>query len=169
VLLSLCPYLRRIIPTFGDFFFVLRLSSKMCNNVYKDRTNILCMSLHYLVKYLVVFFTQSHKGIVLGLLLLFLLCHIRAVDAVDLFCYFFLSWLARSCICTVSAIVCSHATSPAQDLISLSSLWSLTLVNKVSNPLFCNSNSNLLQQQRAKSHLPVAKTMIKHATYAYYI
>jgi len=37
------------------------------------------------------FFTQSHKGIVLGLLLLFLLCHIRAVDAVDLFCYFFLS------------------------------------------------------------------------------
>jgi len=32
-----------------------------------------------------------------------------------------------------------------------------------------NSNSNLLKQQRAKSHLQVAKTMIKHATYAYYI
>jgi len=31
-----------------------------------------------------------------------------------------------------------------------------------------NSNSNLLKQQRAKSHLQVAKTMIKHATYAYY-
>jgi len=29
--------------------------------------------------------------------------------------------------------------------------------------------SNLLKQQRAKSHLQVAKTMIKHATYAYYI
>jgi len=32
-----------------------------------------------------------------------------------------------------------------------------------------NSNSNLLKQQSAKSHLQVAKTMIKHATYAYYI
>ena len=32
-----------------------------------------------------------------------------------------------------------------------------------------HSNSNLLKQQRAKSHLQVAKTMIKHATYAYYI
>jgi len=32
-----------------------------------------------------------------------------------------------------------------------------------------NSNSNLLKQQRAKTHLQVAKTMIKHATYAYYI
>jgi len=32
-----------------------------------------------------------------------------------------------------------------------------------------NSNSNLLKQQRAKSHLQVAKTLIKHVTYAYYI
>jgi len=32
-----------------------------------------------------------------------------------------------------------------------------------------NSNSNLLKQQRAKSHLQVAKTMIKQTTYAYYI
>jgi len=34
---------------------------------------------------------------------------------------------------------------------------------------YSKSNSNLLKQQRAKSHLQVAKTMIKHATYAYYI
>ena len=48
----------------------------------------------------------------------------------------------------------------------------LNSISKMSNArvkVNSNSNSNLLKQQRAKSHLQVAKTMIKHATYAYYI